>query len=150
VGEPDLFALRAGELGVPIGLITGDQVVAAEVRQICPWAEAVVVKEALGNQAGSCIPPARARGLIRDGAARAVRRAIAGELSVYRDIEPPYCFEVELKALIGSPMRENLERLAGFEIVGDRVIRVTAPDMDLGFRRVAYLGYADRPGVTRH
>jgi D-amino peptidase len=150
IGEPDFFAIRAGELGVPIGLITGDQIVASQVNAICPWAERVVVKEALGNQSGKCIAPVRAREMIREGAARAVGRARVGELRPYLDVSPPYEFEVELRKPINEAMRANLESLADFEIVADQLVRVCAPNMDLGFRRVAYLGYADRAGVTRH
>jgi hypothetical protein len=48
-------------------------------------------------------------------------------------------------------MRANLSALGGhFEVLDERCIRVRALNMDIGFRRVAYLGYADRPGVTRH
>jgi len=28
------------------------------------------------------------------------------------------------------------------------LVRAVAPDMDLGFRRIAYLGYANRPGMV--
>jgi len=150
IGEPDFFAIRAGELGVPIGLITGDQIVADQVNAICPWAERVIVKEALGNQSGNCIAPARAREMIRAGAERAVRRARTGELEPYRDVAPPYEFEVELRKPMNDAMRANLKSVGDFDIVDDQLVRVRAPNMDLGFRRVAYLGYADRPGVTRH
>jgi D-amino peptidase len=151
IGEPDFFAIRAGELGVPIGMVSGDQVVAEQVAAICPWAECVIVKEALANQSGNCIPPARARELIRAGAERAVRRAHAGELRAYRDRSPPYEFEVDLREPMNDAMRANLTALAGdFEIVDERCVRVRAPNMDVGFRRVAYLGYANRPGVTRY
>lgn len=150
VGEPDLFAIRAGELGVPIGLVTGDQVVAEQVHAICPWAEAVVVKESLGNQAGNCIPPARARGMITEGAMKAVDRAANGLLRPYIDEPAPFEFEVEMRGDIGSGLRENLATMQEFQIVGERTIRVQAPDMDWGFRRVAYLGYGGRAGVTRH
>ena len=151
IGEPDFFAIRAGELGVPIGMVSGDQVVADQVAAICPWAECVIVKEALANQSGNCIPPARARELIRAGAERAVRRAHAGELRTYRDRSAPYEFEVDLREPMNDAMRANLTALAGdFEIVDERCVRVRAANMDLGFRRVAYLGYADRPGVTRY
>ena len=61
IGEADFFARRAGELGVPVGLVTGDQIVAEQVQAICPRAEAVIVKQALGNQSAICIPPPRAR-----------------------------------------------------------------------------------------
>jgi len=80
-----------------------------------------------------------------------VRRARAGELRAYRDKSPPYEFEVDLRQPMNDAMRANLRSLAGdFEIVDECCVRVRAPNMDVGFRRVAYLGYADRPGVTRH
>jgi D-amino peptidase len=63
-GEPELFAIRAGELGVPVGLIAGDQVACAQLRERAPWAETVEVKRALSNVAADVIPPARARELI--------------------------------------------------------------------------------------
>jgi len=150
IGEPDFFALRAGELGVPVGMVSGDQVVAAQVAEICPWVEQVIVKEALANQSGNCIAPPRARELIEAGAFRAVRRAAAGELGLYRGVAAPYELEVELREPIGENMRANVTGLNGFTILNDCTIGVTAPDMEIGFRRVAYLGYADRPGVTRH
>ena len=150
IGEPDFFARRAGELGVPIGMVSGDQVVADQVQALCPWAEAVIVKIALGNQSADCIPPERARYLIQAGAERTVARAMAGELEICADVGGPYEFEVELRQAAPDAMRQNLESLDGFELLADNLVRVTAPDMDLGFRRVAYLGYADRPGVTRH
>jgi D-amino peptidase len=150
IGEPDLFAIRAGELGVPVGMVSGDQVVAEQVRSICPWAETIVVKEALSNQAGNCIAPARAREMIRAGAERAVARARAGELRAYVGEGPPYELEVDLREPIGEAMRANLGTLTGFTIVDERCVRIVAPDMDLGFRRVAYLGHANRPGVTKY
>jgi len=150
VGEPDLFAIRAGELGVPIGLITGDQVVAQQLLSLCPWAEAVIVKEALGNQAGNCIPPARARELITAGAAVAVNKAANGSLAPYVGEPAPYEFEVEMRKDIGDGLRANLAAMQEFQIVDARTIRIQAPDMDWGFRRVAYLGYGSRAGVTRY
>ena len=51
---------------------------------------------------------------------------------------------------IADGLRKNLEALDEFEIVDDRTIRTVAEDMDLGFRRIAYLGFGDRPGLTRY
>ena len=87
--------------------------------------------------------------MIEAGAKRAVERAIAGEL-VPMSTGGPYEFEVELRAPVGEHMRANLEGFDYFTITDANVVGVVAPDMDLGFRRVAYLGYADAPGVTRH
>jgi D-amino peptidase len=149
-GEPEIFAIRAGELGVPVGLVTGDQVVIEQLRKRVPEAEAVEVKRALSNVAGDVIPPARAREAIRVAARRAVERAKAGELAPYRGETAPYEIEVELRGPPAEHLRENLARLPEFELVGERTIRSVAPDMDLGFRRIAYLGYGNRPGVVRY
>jgi D-amino peptidase len=149
-GEPEIFLIRAGELGVPVGLVTGDQIVAEQVRKRAPWVENVEVKRALSNVAGDVIPPARTAGAIRAAARRAVERARRGELPVYRDEPSPYAIEVEMREPLGSEIRANLARLPEFETCGDRSVRTLAPDMDLGFRRIAYLGYANRAGVTRY
>lgn len=149
IGEADFFAIRAGELGVPVGMVSGDQVVAEQVLARCPDAHAVVIKRALGNQAAECLAPTRARELIAEGAAAAVAKALRGELSPC-DIRGPYEFEVELRKPVGEAMRKNLSGFKEFEIVSENVVQVSAPEMELGFRRVAYLGYADQPGVTRH
>ena len=150
IGEADFFAIRAGELGVPIGMISGDQVVGQQVQDICPWAEAIIVKEALGNQAANCIPPARAVQLIEAGAERAVQRAEAGELVPYCEISGPYEFEIEMRKAISEGLSENLNGMDEFEILDEKNIRVRAANMDLGFRRVAYLGYGSKAGVTRY
>ena len=47
-------------------------------------------------------------------------------------------------------MRANLARLPEFEIAGEKTVRTLADDMSIGFRRIAYLGYADREGTIRH
>jgi D-amino peptidase len=150
IGESEIFAIRAGELGVPVGLISGDQVVIDQLRKRTPQVEAVEVKRALSMVAGDVIPPERTRPMIRDAARRSVERARAGELEPYIGEPAPYEIEVELREPIAEPMRENLGRLPEFEIVGERSVRTLAPDMDQGFRRIAYLGFATRPGVTRY
>lgn len=150
IGESEIMTIRAGELGVPVGLVTGDQVLIAELGKRAPWVERVEVKRALSNVSGDVIPPARSRDLIRAGARRALERACRGELPVYRDQPAPHEIEVELRAPIEDALRENLAQLPEFEIADDRTVRTLAPDMDTGFRRIAYLGYGTAPGVTRY
>jgi len=150
VGESEIMTIRAGELGVPVGLVTGDQVLIAELAKRAPWVERVEVKRALSNVAGDVIPPARARDAIRAGARRALERARRGELPVYRDQPAPHNVEVELRAPIEDALRANLAQLPEFEIAGTHTVRTVAENMDLGFRRIAFLGYANRPGVIRY
>jgi D-amino peptidase len=150
VGEPDLFAIRAGEVGAAVGLVTGDQMVIEELRKRVPEVESVQVKRALGRQAGELIPPPRAREAIQSGARRAVERAAAGELRPYPGEPAPYEIEVELIDPPDEAMRANLASLPEFEWVDERTVATDAPDMDLGFRRIAYLSYANLPGRTRY
>jgi D-amino peptidase len=149
-GEPEIFAIRAGELGVPVGLITGDQVVCEQLRKRVPAAEAVEVKRALSNVAGDVLPPLRAREGIRAGARRAVERASAGALAPYDGEPSPYEIEVEMRTPLPDSLRENLAKLPEFLVEGERRIRTVAQDMDIGFRRIAYLGFGHLPGVTRY
>ena len=150
VGEPDMFAIRAGELGVPVGMVSGDQVVAAEVQSICPWAETAILKHAYAKQSAMVIPPERARPMIKAAADKAVQRALDNDLQIYNSVPAPYEFEVQLTKDIPESMAANLDQLDEFEILSDRTVQVSAPDMFVGFRRVAYLGYAERAGVTRY
>lgn len=86
IGEADFFAIRAGELGVPVGMISGDQVVVEQVAAICPWVERVIVKEALANQSGNCIAPTRARADTRRRRTRCAACARGRTASVPRQI----------------------------------------------------------------
>ncbi len=149
-GESEIFAIRAGELGVPVGLISADQIVIEQLSKRTPWVEAVEVKRALSQSAADLIPPTRARELITAGAARAVTRAARNDLDVYRDEPAPYLIEVELREPVDDAMRENLDRVGDFKVVNERTILTEASDMDLGFRRIAYLGYCRQPGRVRY
>lgn len=150
LGEPEIFTIRAGELGVPVALVTGDQIVAAELGQCIPNVETVQVKEALSRQAGRVIPPPRAREMIREGAKRAAERAARGEFEPYVAESAPYEISVELTSEIDDTMRANLDTLPEFEITGPSTVVTSAPDMDQGFRRIAYLGFANVAGVRRY
>ncbi len=150
VGETELFLIRAGELGVPVGMVSGDQVVGQELAARAPWVERVEVKRALSHVAGDVIPPVRARELVRAGARRAVERARAGELRPYTEEPAPYDVEVELREPPGEHLAENLKQMPEFELVDARTIATRADDMDLAFRRVAYLGYGNAAGLRRY
>jgi D-amino peptidase len=75
VGESGLNALVAQHFGVPVALVTGDDVTAEETRAVLPGAEAVVVKRAVSRFAADSLHPEAACELIRTGARRALERA---------------------------------------------------------------------------
>jgi D-amino peptidase len=149
-GEPELFALRAGELGVPVGMLAGDQVAIEQLAKRAPWIERAQVKTALSNVSGEVIAPARARGRIFECAKRAVERARRGDLPVVAPEAKPYEIEVELREAACDVMRGNLAQLPEFTLLGERSVATQAADIEQAFRRIAYLGFANLPGVVRY
>ena len=149
-GETDLFTVRAGEMGVPVGLVSGDQVVADQLRARLPGVETVILKQALSNSAARCISPVRARSMIEEGSTYTVARAIRGEIPVFEGEPVPYDIEVEFWEELSTDLRANLQSMKEFEILDSKTVRTQASDMDIGFRRIAYLGYGDRLGLTKY
>lgn len=74
LGEPGIYGAYAGSLGVPVALVTGDDVTADENRPLFVGAEFSVVKTALGNRAARSLAPEKARAAIRTAAAAALGR----------------------------------------------------------------------------
>lgn len=94
VGETGINAGVCGALGVPVLLVSGDNAAAREARDLLgEEVVTVTVKESVGKFAARCLHPARARELLREGAARAVRER--ERIKLFR-FEPPYRFEIEL------------------------------------------------------
>ena len=81
VGESGINALVAAAFGVPVGLVTGDDVTCEEARPWFAGAELVQVKRSISRVSAESLHPERARAAIREGAAAAVRHAAT--------LEPP-------------------------------------------------------------
>ncbi|MGW0807376.1 M55 family metallopeptidase [Nonomuraea sp. NPDC002799] len=124
IGEAELNGLVAATMGVPVGLVTGDDVVCAAAEKAFPGVITVPVKTALGRTAARSKHPAAAREAIAEGAARAVENAAAGtilpvtvpdELIIDADLRPNGA--AELAALV-----------PGTERIGARTVRQRAAD----------------------
>jgi len=129
-GEYGFNAMALGAWGIPVGLVAGDDALAAEVEGWLPWAERVIVKDGFGSNAAASFHPDRARALIRDGAARAVERAGSGDLRVL-EVESPVSIEVDYRRAI----EDDLAALVPLgERVGDRTARHAGPDPITAYR----------------
>jgi D-amino peptidase len=74
VGEGGMNIYAAGACGVPVVMITGDQVAIAQARELVPNIEGVQVKEAIGTLAARSLRPEEARRRIREATTRALKR----------------------------------------------------------------------------
>lgn len=72
VGELGMNAAYAGALGVPVVLISGDDKLAQEARNLLGEVETVIVKEGISVDSGKHLPLTKSKELIRKGAKRAI------------------------------------------------------------------------------
>jgi D-amino peptidase len=92
--ETALNAAVCGELGVPVGLVTGDATTCAQARELLGDVETVAVKSAISRYSARGLTPALAREEIRRAATRAVSRAHKKGFKLFRPA-PPHALEVE-------------------------------------------------------
>jgi D-amino peptidase len=132
VGETGINAAVLGAWGLPVGLVTGDDALAEEVADWLPWAERVVVKDAAGGSSAASLHPAAAANLIEEGAATAVRRAMAGESELRPlEVERPVVIEVDY---VNGVCADFAAIVPGAERIGDRGVRIEAPDPFTAYR----------------
>lgn len=129
-GEYGFNALALGAWGVPVGLVAGDDALAAEVEGWLPWAERIVVKEGFGSNAAASVHPTVAGDRIRAGATRAVERARAGELKLL-EVEAPIVIEVDYRRGLEA---DYAAIVPNAERIGDRTVRHPGPDAIAAYR----------------
>jgi D-amino peptidase len=130
VGESGINASVLGAWGIPVGLVTGDEMLAEEIAEWLPWAERVVVKGVVSRKAAASVHPLEARDRVRGGAERAVRRALAGELERL-DVGSPVTIEVDYR---NAGEADHAAIVPGAERYGDTGVRFGAPDAPTAYR----------------
>lgn len=132
--EAEINALQAAAVGVPIGLLTGDDVICAIAAKQFPGVRTVEVKTALGYSAVDSLSPAHARAAIRQAAHDTVTGA--HEL---RPLELPGVLELEID-LPNITAAELCAGITGINRTGDRTVRGTFdhPRDVIGFVTIAY------------
>jgi D-amino peptidase len=139
-GELGLNAAVAGYYGVPAVLVAGDQSVAAEARDLFgPNVLTVETKESRNHYAVISLHPNRARTLLREAAARAVRER--PDVPPLKLAAPQEC----LVSLARPVMADLAEMVDGVERVNGRTVRFsrdTMPDSYRVIRLIAQLSMA--------
>jgi D-amino peptidase len=132
VTEAALNGLYLGALGVPVGLVSGDDVLAEDLRGWFPWAELVVVKRGVGWQAADSIHPSLARELIRDASQRVVASVgKQGTALKPLTLTPPLYLRIDFR----HPGQADIcSTIPGVERTGDRGIVYEAADATTLYR----------------
>src|SRR5215471_17046148 len=123
VPEAGFNAAIAGDFGVPVVFVSGDQTIAQEARELLGPIETAVVKHAIGFNAAEMMPPEESQRLIREGVKRGVERR--AEIKPYK-IAHPVKLEIRFNDLV---IAELASYLPGVERTSGNTIVFTGRDM---------------------
>jgi D-amino peptidase len=141
VPEAGFNAAIAGHFGVPVAMITGDDVIVKEAQALLGPIEGVAVKQALGFHSAKTLTPEASCDAIREGARRAIGRL--RELKIYR-VATPVTLDVRFKNYRPA---ELLAYLPVVERIDAHAVRYRAKDMLDASRFLEFvLGY--EPGLS--
>ena len=130
VGETGINAALCGTWGCPVLLVTGDEAVCAEARELLgDGLTTVAVKRGLGMSSARQVPPSRARELIEDGAKKALSDTKAVE---------PYDPGRPCEITVDFNFTKELEKYRhrhGVEIAGPRRLLSRADDWWTAWRQ---------------
>jgi D-amino peptidase len=136
VGETGLNAALCAHFNVPVILLTGDQAVTLEARELIPGIEIVEVKKANSRFSADCLHPAITHNMILEAAKDAVKKYKAGNTPLPLKFETPILVEIEFRS---SDMADKVEIMPGIIRIDGRKIRFsceTMPDAYCEFRKI--------------
>ena len=108
-------AAFAGERGIPIIFVSGDDLTIADARRYAPEAELFVTKQACGWRSQMSLPPAQVCARLKDAFAKALQRPKPRPFIV----SGPFHLEFELTTQVAAEMLAylpNVERLGAFGV----------------------------------
>lgn len=122
LNEVGINALIAGEVGVSVSLVSGDDVLIAETQAMLPNGfVAIITKRAVGRSAAITYSPLKVRGMLESGAQEAVRRERQGDFAPFT-MSRPYRVAFTMRRSYPDSIVEAVAALPEFSLqrTGDR------------------------------
>ncbi|HEX7974604.1 MAG TPA: M55 family metallopeptidase [Anaerolineales bacterium] len=141
VGEVGLNAAVCGHFNVPVLMVSGDQTVCGEARELLGLVEVAVVKHASGRMSAECLPPEVAQDMICEAASHAIIRLRSGQAVAPFRVNEPVNVRVEF---FQSDMGDRAALLPGARRLSAKMIELTTADM-VG----AYTGFRSAVSLAR-
>ena len=145
VGESGINALVADYFGVPIGLVTGDEVTQQQTEPFARGAVQVVTKHSDSRFSATNLHPAQSRRLIQNGAREAVERAASDRLRT-PDLQRPVRLELDVQT---ADMAEVGSWVKGAERSGTRTISIESDNGLAAFQSFVAVNYITRQAGGR-
>ena len=139
VPEAGFEAAVAGDFGVPVVFLSGDQTIGQEARELLGPIETVAVKHAIGFYSAEMLPPEESQRLIREGVRRGVERR--AEIKPYK-ISHPVKLEIRFNDVV---IAELVSYLPGVERTSGNTIVFTGRDMTEVSKFFLVVGYLRTP-----
>ena len=119
-------ALLAAEYGVPVALVTGDDLTCVDAEGYAPTARGVAVKTCVDRYSAICLPPSVSAQRITEAA-----RGCVGDTHELSAGSAPYTYEVTFDA---THLAALVTCIPGVEAVAERTVRFTLPTMHEAIR----------------
>ena len=136
LNEVGINALIAGELGVSVSLVSGDDVLIAETQQMLNNGFIpIITKRAVGRSAAITYSPAHVQQMLEEGAREAVRRERQGDFKPFT-MSKPYRVEFQLRRSYPDSIVADVAALPEFKLekTGERSFRfVTSSAREMGY-----------------
>lgn len=123
IGEMGIRAAIAGGYGIPFVLETGDEAACLEAEALVPGIETACVKWGYSQESALMLHPEKGRELIREKAARAVRRA--PEIAPFTVVPP---FELEV-TYVQEQEAHRRSRFPRVQRVDSRTVQAVGDDL---------------------
>ncbi|MBQ3169654.1 MAG: M55 family metallopeptidase [Clostridia bacterium] len=117
-GEIEIDAAIAGECGVPVVMVSGDDKLCEESIKMLGNIEAAMVKQGLGRQSALCLSPEYGRKRVYESAKKAVERLVAGEKFPLFKVDSPVVVQTTYK-MVPDADRANVygtRRVDGYTV----------------------------------
>ena len=120
-GETAVDAGIVGDYGKPVIMVSGDDKVCAEAKELMPWCVTAEVKKGITRNGGLLLPRAKAHALLREKTIEAVKNYPNAKLVVY---DKPITMRVEhtnKKVMPTTMQRPYMKQIDGrtFEVTAD-------------------------------
>lgn len=144
VGETGLNAALAGYFGVPIMLVTGDDALCQEARELLPGVATVEVKRAISRYSAACPPFEHTIELLKDGAEKAIKNK--SNWVLFRPPSPS-----TLNITMFDPAMADAAQLMPFVTrINGREIEITHDDYSVLFRMMLAAGVLGASRLDPH
>lgn len=127
VGEFELNSILASYFGVPVVMVSGDDVLSEQVKSFNENIESVIVKKAHSRYTAECLNPKKVHKLLEEASVKVLSSDFKNNIKLYK-IEDNEKVELEI-TFLNSGLAEATLFIPGVELIAPNKIKYIAKDI---------------------